>query len=1093
MLHSSRPRLRGCGRTRPPLAQSPLHTPHSDMSFHLLLLLLSVAFRSLHTSTSHPFCTSSLLTPTASTQFAHLNYFPVPYFLLQSLFRCPASPTSRPLIAILLFLSGNIHLNPGPINRHVSLHTLNIHSMFHPNRSTYIDDIIHTNNTDIFALSETWHNPISTTPAQLISATPPGFQLFSTPRSSVLSHNLARNTPPSGGGVAFLCRDLLSPTSFQLPDYHSFEAISIRLANITPQLTIFNIYRPPNTSSYSSPFSTFLDELSSLLTLACTCTNFVITGDFNIHCNNLSDSQATQFLSLLDDFNLIQHVNFPTHIDGNTLDLLITSTSYPPTSVSCLPGTPSDHYAILSTFNTPLPPAPKPATRSFRRINSINIPDFISDLSTSDLISAPPHDLANLVHCYNSTLTNLLDKHAPLITKTVQSPKSNPWFSPGLKALKRIRRNLERRWKSLPSAANLSALRTASNAYRNSILSAKKLYHSQLITANSSNPRQLWKTINTLLHRSALPSLPNLTSVSSIAQQFTTFFADKVTNLRNNIPSVNQSPHFPQPPVTPPPFLQFRPTDPDEITKLVLQSPNKQCELDPIPTSILKQSIDILAPVISSIINLSLSTGTVPLSFQQSVVSPLLKKPNLDKDNLSNYRPISNLSLLSKLTERIVKSRLTEHLNNNSLFNTFQSAYTTFRSTETVLLSLHDSIIRAMCNKQVTCLCLLDLSAAFDTIDHSILLDRLSSWFGIHGTALSWFQSYLSNRSFITSCLNFKSLNCPLTCGVPQGSVLGPLLFSLYTTPLSSILTSTSISHHLYADDTQLFISFLPSSYSSSINLLQSAISNVSSWMSANLLSLNPSKTEFLIFGNSTQLSKLNHPTLSINANTVIQPISTARNLGILFDNHLSFDKQISAVCKSSNWHIHDLWRIRSTLDLTTAKTIATSLVHSKLDYCNSLYLNLPAYQLARLQHIQNSLARVVCKVPKYHHITPHLRSLHWLKIPQRIHYKLLSITFTLLQQQQPSYLLSEINTQPARCTRSSSILTLRRPSASRAKLSDRSFHYFIPKLWETLPPHLRRLNTPNTSQSPQPLLAMSRNQFLSGLKTHLFKQSYPP
>ena len=263
--------------------------------------------------------------------------------------------------------------------------------------------------------------------------------------------------------------------------------------------------------------------------------------------------------------------------------------------------------------------------------------------------------------------------------------------------------------------------------------------------------------------------------------------------------------------------------------------------------------------------------------------------------------------------------------------------------------------------------------------------------------------------------------------------------------------------------------------------------------MSANLLSLNPSKTEFLIFGNSTQLSKLNNPTLHINTNTVIQPITTARNLGILFDNHLSFQNQISAVCKSSNWHIHDLWRIRSTLDLNTTKTIATSLVHSKLDYCNSLYLNLPAYQLARLQLIQNNLARVVCKIPKHHHITPHLRSLHWLKIPQRIHYKLLSITFTLLQHHQPSYLLSEINTHSARSTRSSSILTLRRPPASGSKLSDRSFHHFIPRLWETLPPHLRRLSTPNTGHSPQPRLTISRSQFLSGLKTHLFKQSYPP
>ena len=176
-----------------------------------------------------------------------------------------------------------------------------------------------------------------------------------------------------------------------------------------------------------------------------------------------------------------------------------------------------------------------------------------------------------------------------------------------------------------------------------------------------------------------------------------------------------------------------------------------------------------------------------------------------------------------------------------------------------------------------------------------------------------------------------------------------------------------------------------------------------------------------------------------------------------------------------------------------TTKTIATSLVHSKLDYCNSLYLNLPAYQLARLQCVQNSLARVVCRIPKHHHITPSLRSLHWLKIPQRIHYKLLSTTFTLIQHQQPSYLYSQINIQSARSTRSSSLLTLSRPPVSTAKLSDRSFHHFIPRLWETLPPSLRLLNTPSTGSSVQPPLAISRSQFLSRLKTHLFKQSYPP
>ena len=166
-------------------------------------------------------------------------------------------------------------------------------------------------------------------------------------------------------------------------------------------------------------------------------------------------------------------------------------------------------------------------------------------------------------------------------------------------------------------------------------------------------------------------------------------------------------------------------------------------------------------------------------------VHPKLKKLNLDKENLSNYRPISHLSFISKLTERLVKNRLTEYLNQNNLTNSFQSAYTKFNSTETTLLTLHDYIIRAI-SQQVTGLYLLDLSAAFDTIDHSILLQRLKSWFGINNTVLSWIQSYLS-RSFTVNINNIKSSPFQLLYGVPQGSVLGPLLFILYTTPLRDV------------------------------------------------------------------------------------------------------------------------------------------------------------------------------------------------------------------------------------------------------------------------------------------------------------------
>jgi len=206
-------------------------------------------------------------------------------------------------------------------------------------------------------------------------------------------------------------------------------------------------------------------------------------------------------------------------------------------------------------------------------------------------------------------------------------------------------------------------------------------------------------------------------------------------------------------------------------------------------------------PTITNTVNLSLSSGHFHPLFKQSVVSPLLKKSTLDNEQLSNYRPISTLSLIFKIIERVVKSRLTDHLFSHSLLNPHQSAYRRHHFTETSLLYIHDHLITAIGSQKLSCLCLLDISAAFDTIDHDILLTRLSSWFGIHGSVLNWFKSYLS-RTFCVKCNDcFSSLHTSLY-GVPQGSVLGPLLFIMYTTPLSTLISSLSLHHHLYADDT---------------------------------------------------------------------------------------------------------------------------------------------------------------------------------------------------------------------------------------------------------------------------------------------------
>ena len=237
---------------------------------------------------------------------------------------------------------------------------------------------------------------------------------------------------------------------------------------------------------------------------------------------------------------------------------------------------------------------------------------------------------------------------------------------------------------------------------------------------------------------------------------------------------------------------------------------------------------------------------------------PLIKKASVPKNDLKNYRPVSGLCFLSKLVERVVAKQLTSHININKLDNPHQSSYKPGHSTETALLSIKNEVQLSLARGEPTALVLLDLSAAFDTIDHSILLSYLKSWFGLGGTVLKWFASYLGDRCQVIKIGSTLSELSKLIYGVPQGSVLGPLLFSLYTTPLSKIIRlHPHIKFYFYADDTQLYIHLSHKNASAAIARLNACLLDVQQWMSLSKLKLNPGKTEFIVFGSKSQRQKI--------------------------------------------------------------------------------------------------------------------------------------------------------------------------------------------------------------------------------------------
>ena len=533
-------------------------------------------------------------------------------------------------------------------------------------------------------------------------------------------------------------------------------------------------------------------------------------------------------------------------------------------------------------------------------------------------------------------------------------------------------------------------------------------------------------------------------------------------------------------------LLHFEQISCDSVLKVIKASLCKTCTLDPWPSLLTMEFMDVLIGTITKLINNSLSQGVFPSIFKNAIITPLLKKPQLSPNEFRNYRPVSNLPYISKLIERIVALQLKEHISNHELDNPLQSAYKANHSTETALLKIQNDIHDNLARGRVTALILLDLSAAFDTIDHGLLFERLQSLFGIQGVALNWLISYLTDRSQSVKVGDSMSTKHLLKYGVPQGSVLGPLLFTMYTTPLGRLFAKYPlVSHHIYADDTQVYIGLSNNDTSVALDQLSSCLESVKSWMESNLLKLNPDKTEFMLFGSVMQRNKIITLLPETIMGELITPSSSAKNLGVTFHSEMSLSNHVSSVCKSCFYHIRDLRRIRRFVSKRTLTTFANALVTSRLDYCNSLFSSLTKKELGRLQRVQNTLCRVVTRSSRYSSVTPQLKSLHWLPVSFRVLFKTLLLTYKTLGNGAPKYLSDLLHPYAsARSTRmsdpDSKLLATpffdKKIHRSKSHL-EKTYAFYAPRQWNALPLDIR--NAPSVAT------------FKKRLKTLLFDKAF--
>ena len=940
-------------------------------------------------------------------------------------------------------------------------------------KAALIHDVIEEHNLDLVFVEETWI-PSDAPDAIKLDIAPTGYRVAHAHRGT--------SDEKRGGGIAVIYRESFQLSIVDVGKYDEFESLSVKITSSSSSHTIVCIYRPPGnvSGSFCEQFSDLLDRL------LIDGKQYIICGDLN--CPGYEDALIDHHLQdILTSYNQQQLVLGPTHDSNHTLDLLITpehsNNWVSDVSIHSLCFT--DHSLVRCRLGFTLRRSPT-VTFSYRRIKRMDLNAFRRDIAQSPIFDPEVQgsSVDEYVNLFEKEVTRILDAHAPLLTRTRrQGSHDNRQLSPEARDAKCECRRLERRYRRTGSDVDKSAFVHARAEARDKIKSSRSRYLREKVATSADDPRTMWRTTRDLLHTSQSSGLDD-GDCETMATTFSQFFSDKVARIKEAIRStLSGMPLINLPPVdavfSGMQLLDFGAVSVKEVKSLVNSMSNKSSPLDVLPTSLLKSCVDVFAPVIARIANLSFASGKFPSMFRIAQVLPLLKKQGLDHMSPGNYRPISNLNTISKIIERLVLGRLKQHIQESGSFDVLQSAYRTGHSTETALVSVLDNLFTTIDNKKITVLIGLDISAAFDTISHEILLQRMQRRFGVSGTALDWIESYLSERHQYVKLGRHRSSTVKCTSGVPQGSVLGPILFTLYTAPVADVITSRGVSYHQYADDTQLFYALSASEIDTSLTVVEECSRAVKRWFLENDLLLNAEKSEVMFVGTAAQLQKTDH-VQSVNVADAVLPVSMKiKSLGVVLDRHLNFSDHVNTVARACNYHIWALRHIRHLLTEDIAHTLACSIVTSKLDYCNAVLHGAPRKNIAVLQRVQNNLARVVLQKPRTVHVTPLLQSLHWLPVDKRIRYKVVLLTYKVMVSKTPDYLsklISERTSSASMSLRSSS-RTLLRPKFTRTNYGDRAFSASAPAIWNELPADFN--------------FSDSLNVFKKRLKTFLFNCAF--
>ena len=902
------------------------------------------------------------------------------------------------------------------------------------NKCTQVMECATDYDADVMFLSETWlrsrRNEVTAEVDEF------GYALYHTIRK-----NRAKET---GGGVGVLVKKTLQVKRIKSSQFQTFEhhAIKINVMRNT-WVTYVSIYR----LDYES-IDLFFTEFRQLLELS-SDEKCIIAGDINIHCDNEDDRYTLQLNNLLSAFNLTQIINEPTHKKGHTLDVVIVSRD--DTEIGGVEITDigfSDHYLLGFSVDCE-------ASRSYyktityrKKVNDVEFKERLSAALESVNIG---ENFGEAVTEYNGCLEAVVQELSPSVTKKVKIVDNARWFDSEYKNLRRERRKAERKSKK---SKNQEDIDTFKELRKKTTLMAKEKKQQHYITEieNAKNkPKMLFKVVQSLMDTERKNALPTSTSDKKLANDFQQYFKDKIVKIRETFPQ-QETTHTHSLSGNIKEFSTFELATEEEIRTIVKKYGVSCSPEDPIPTKLLNEHVETLIPYWLELVNLSLSTGSMDCVKSSAVVT-LLKEADeaLDPEIFKNFRPVSNLVFLSKLIERCVASRLKGHVKENKLDSPNAYGYKEGHSTELLLVKVVDGLLTAFDKKHATVLLLLDLSAAFDTVDQKKLLKILRYEIGMSGTVYKWFESFITGRTQRVKINDEYSEVIELLYGLAQGSVLGPPLFNIYVRSLYPRIQALRFAIEGFADDHQLFKSFLPIFQTEVLGYgIDECLKEVSDWMNEYFLKLNQSKTKILVLGPPSVLSTIMIKG-TFTGNSCIRFVSSAKNLGVWLDENLNFGTHIRKVVSSTFMVIRAISKIKSFLPREYLCTVVCPLVLSRLDYCNALYYGINKNEISLLQSAQNAAIRLIKGGHKYDRVslTPIYEQLHWLRIEERIVFKICLLVHKCVWEMGPEAYKELIVMSNPR--------TLKLVEKKFfTEFGKRAFSCAGPKLWNSLPLSIR-------------------------------------